>query len=145
MIVPIYFQFLILLAISFIYIILIFYIRNLLYDKKKLQSSQKAAFESYKGMIKNLNNKEYLAAKQKELLKHSKEIIFTQLLFLFLIPIYLIFYYLIIPFIFAFVSNAINFKEYFIIFVIVEGFLFSFISYFITKHKKKNQSLGVKS
>jgi len=142
--IAIYIQYLLLFAISLVYIVIIYYISNLLYSREKLQTHQKQIFSVYKDIIKNSNDPNYASAKTKELLMHSREIIFAQILFLALIPIYLIFYYLLLPYIFSFITNPINFKEYFIFFVIASAILISVISYLLNK-KSKNQSLGVKS
>ena len=142
--IAIYIQYILLFAISLFYIIIIYYISNLLYSREKLQTHQKQIFSAYKDIIKNSNNPDYVSTKTKELLAHSREIIFAQILFLALIPIYLIFYYLLLPYIFSFIVNPINFKEYFIFFVIASAVLISVISYLLNK-KIKNHSLGVKS
>jgi len=110
---------------------------NRLYDREKLLAHQKGIFNSYKDMFKNADNQEYVSAKTKEFLMHSKELVFAEILFLALIPIYLVFYYLLLPYIFAFITNPINFKGYFIFFVIGAGILLSIISYFSNKNKKK--------
>jgi len=142
--IAIYIQYILLFAISLFYIIIIYYISNLLYSREKLQTHQKQIFSAYKDIIKNSNNPDYVSTKTKELLAHSREIIFAQILFLALIPIYLVFYYLLLPYIFSFITNPINFKEYFIFFVILSAILVSISSYIINK-KLKNHSLGVKS
>ena len=134
--IAIYIQYLLLFAISLVYIVIIYYISNLLYSREKLQTHQKQIFSVYKDIIKNSNNPDYVSVKTKELLIHSREIIFAQILFLALIPIYLIFYYLLLPYIFSFITNPINFKEYFIFFVIASAILISVISYLLNKKVK---------
>jgi len=124
--------------------LIIYYISNLLYSREKLQTHQNGLFNAYKDIVKNTNNPEYVSVKTKELLTHGREIIFAEILFLALIPIYLVFYYLLLPYIFGFITNPINFKEYFIFFVIASAILLSIISYLLNK-KVKIQSLGVKS
>jgi len=144
MIIVAYIQFIILFAISLIYMLIIYYMSNKLYSREKLLTHQKGIFNSYKDMLKNADNPEYTSAKTKEFLMHSKELVFAEILFLALIPIYLVFYYLLLPYIFSFITNPINFKEYFIFFVIASAILLSVISYLLHK-KLKIQSLGVKS
>jgi len=117
--------------------LIIYYMSNRLYSREKLLAHQKGIFNSYKNMLKNADNQDYVSAKTKELLTHSREIIFAEILFLALIPIYLIFYYIFLPYIFGFITNPINFKGYFIFFVIGAGILLSIISYFSNKNKKK--------
>jgi len=64
---------------------------------------------------------------------HGREVVVAEILFLALIPIYLVFYYLLLPYIFSFITNPINFKGYFIFFIIGAGFLFSLIKYLLIK------------
>jgi len=124
--------------------LIIYYMSNRLYSREKLLTHQKGMLNSYKDILKNADNLEYTSEKTKEFLMHSKELVFAEILFLALIPIYLIFYYIFLPYIFGFITNPINFKEYFIFFVIASAILISVISYLLHK-KSKNQSLGVKS
>jgi len=90
----------------------------------------------YKDIIKNANNPAYIQTKTKEFLLHSKEILIAELLVLTLIPLYFLFYYILLPSIFSLINNPINFKEYFVFFVIGTGILFSIIKYFITKKSR---------
>ena len=131
--IAIYLQFLLLFALSLLYMIIIYYISNLLYSREKLQAHQTGLLNTYKDILKNANNQEYVSAKTKELLMHGREVVVAEILFLALIPIYLVFYYLLLPYIFSFITNPINFKGYFIFFIIGAGFLFSLIKYLLTK------------
>jgi len=131
--IAIYLQFLLLFALSFFYIIIIYYISNLLYSREKLQVHQTGLLNAYKDILKNANNQEYVSTKTKELLMHGREVAVAEILFLALIPIYLVFYYLLLPYIFSFITNPINFKGYFIFFIIGAGFLFSLIKYLLVK------------
>ena len=91
---------------------------------------------AYKDIIKNANDPAYIQTKTKEFLLHSKEVIIAELLVLTLIPLYLLFYYILLPSIFSLINNPINFKGYFVFFVVGAGILFSIIRYFITKKSR---------
>jgi len=119
--------------IAFLYILVSYYISNLLYNKDKMKFHQNEMINVYKDIIKNADNPTYIQAKTKEFLSHSKEVLIAELLVLTLIPLYLLFYYILLPSIFSLINNPINFKGYFVFFAIGSGFLFSIIRYFITK------------
>jgi len=89
---------------------------------------------AYKDIIKNADNPTYIQTKTKEFLSHSKEVLIAELLVLTLIPLYILFYYVLLPSVFSLISNPINFKGYFILFVIGVGFLFSAIRYFVIEN-----------
>ena len=131
--ISVYDQFILLFLIAFLYILISYYIGNLLYNKDKMKFHQKEMISAYKDIIKNADNPTYIQNKTKEFLFHSKELIIAELLVLTLIPLYLLFYYILLPYVFGLINNPINFKGYFVFFVIGAGILFSIIRYFITK------------
>ena len=131
--IAVYDQFILLFLISFLYILISYYIGNLLYNKDKMKFHQSEMINVYKDIIKNSNSPAYIQNKTKEFLSHSKEVLIAELLVLTLIPLYLLFYYILLPYIFGLINNPINFKGYFVFFVIGAGILFSIIRHFITK------------
>lgn len=121
-------------VVSIIYVLLIYGIQRKLYDPVKMiehQAHIKRITNEMKDMMKNNQD---ISMKQQELMGHFKESMKAQLLVFAILPLFFIFYYGLLPLLFAGASNEViniivplTYQSFFILCIFILGLVLSLI------------------